>query len=113
MKLTKVKCRIFREGKHERVHFCYIDIELRNEFNKIANPERVLFTDWVERWAAEDFDPAPITTWDDLENLRHKIKELYKNIYPNLFLENITDRQGWVRIWCTNHMKKELGKIGN
>jgi hypothetical protein len=33
---------------------------------------------------------------------------MYSERYPEIFLDNEIDRQGWVRVWLTDKIKKML-----
>ena len=84
-------------------HFCYVPSELINKYNKSG----LDLSKNIVEWAKEDVGVEIL----DLRSLRlakSKIKTLYKHKYPDLYLENDIDKQGWNRLWVIEHIKEEL-----
>ena len=107
---TKLLIKIFDGSSAKWVHLCYVDSELFKEFS--AKVTDTLNTS-IQSWAKEDFGEALyIGSIKDLEKLRLLISKYSKEVYPDLFKESRTDRQGWVRVWITSHMRKELEQHG-
>lgn len=84
-------------------HFCYVPFSLLNQYGKSG----VALSENIVKWAEADTGVKIV----DLRSLRlakSKIKALYKQKYPDLYLENDTDKQGWNRLWIIEHIKEEL-----
>lgn len=65
--------------------------------------------DCVSRWAKEDFNiDLPMSTYKDIAILRELVLDKYSNAYPHLVRKTETDRQGWMRVWVSNHMERDL-----
>jgi hypothetical protein len=112
MNLQKIQIKILRDGKENWVHFCYVPLDIKDKFDKIVNHDnRKSYSDWIINWVKLDYNII-IETWGDLDYAKMMIKKDYKKLYPEVFLDNPTDNQGWTRVWFTNHIKKELEKYG-
>ena len=93
------------------VHVCYAPKDLYLEFLEAKCIERREFADYICKWVKRDFRMnLPMTTMKDVNILRKLIRDRYKTIYPNIYLETAIDRQAWMRVWVTENMKRELGK---
>lgn len=93
-------------------HLCYVPRELYLKFIKSFNIERFQMADFVSKWAKEDFNiDLPMFTMKDISILRELVMDKYKNAYPHIARPYNTDRQGWMRIWATNHMVKDLKRL--
>lgn len=92
-------------------HLCYAPRELYLKFLKTKGVERFQMADYVSRWAREDFNiDLPMTTAKDIAVLRELVLDKYSNAYPHLIRKTETDRQGWMRVWVSNHMERDLQK---
>ena len=94
-------------------HLCYAPKELYLKFLRVKGLERFQMADFVSSWAREDFNiELPISTYRDIAILRELVLDKYSNAYPHLLRKSETDRQGWMRVWVSTHMEKELQKNG-
>lgn len=90
-------------------HLCYAPRGLYLQFLKTKGLERFQMADYVSRWAQEDFNvDLPMTTAKDIAILRELVLDKYSNAYPHLIRKTETDRQGWMRVWVSNHMERDL-----
>lgn len=93
-------------------HVCYCSRDLYIEFLKKANIERFELADYFVKWAREDFCiDLPMSTVKDIAILRELILDKYKKIYPHIttnFTKREYDYRGWLGVWLTEHMKKEM-----
>ena len=88
-------------------HFCYIEESVYNAFVSIGNKGSI--NSIISRWCKEDFDvDNPALSMEEIQELKDLIKSHYKEKYPEVYRDSDTDRQGWVRVWVTEHMKKEI-----
>lgn len=77
--------------------------DLLNEYGKSG----AALSEKIIKWAEADTGVKIV----DLRSLRlakSKIKALYRHKYPDLYLENDIDKQGWNRLWVIEHIKEEL-----
>ena len=95
--------KIYREGKWEWVHFCYVFPAEWSLYRKLKLPVPYC----IDKWSIDDFR-AGVTSWRDLEILRRNIKRVYQERYPELYVDSPTDYQGWIRLWFVEKTKKEL-----
>ena len=115
--MTKLLVKIHDgDGKAAKwVHLCYIDSELFSKFTTIAQYST---NDYLKQWILEDFGTDVLSEKNDLISSKSllKFRELickrYKNQYPDLCRQSKTDRQGWVRVWVSEHIRKELNQHG-
>lgn len=109
--LIKVLLKVLNEDKDELTweHLCYAPKDLYLTFLQRRHIERSAFADYISAWAKEDFNiELPMTTSKDIEILKILILDKYSSIYPHLIRNSNTDRQGWIRVWISSHMEKEL-----
>lgn len=95
------------------VHLCYVDSDIYKEF--LQSPKgATTINEMIIDWCKSDFNQAiDMATTSDLEILKGLVKKYYSELYPDLYRESEIDRQGWIRIWVTSHLKQEVenGKI--
>lgn len=92
-------------------HLCYAPRDLYLKFLKVKDIERFQMADFVARWAKEDFNiDLPMATYKDIAILRELVLDKYSSAYPHLVRKSETDRQGWMRVWVTNHMERDLNR---
>ena len=109
--LIKFVLKVLDENRDELVweHLCYAPDSLYLRFLQEKNIERFEMADYISQWAKEDFNiEIPMTTMKDIALLRALIQDKYATVYPHLVRKSPTDRQGWVRVWVSTHMEKEL-----
>lgn len=94
-------------------HLCYTPRDLYLRFVQCHHIERYEMADFVSKWAKEDFNiDIAMTTAKDIGILRELVLDKYKNAYPHLIRQTDTDRQGWIRVWVSNHMERDLQRYG-
>lgn len=105
--LKKVQIKLFdgRRNQNFWFHFCYISKDLWVRYTKRFKVQNI--DSQVKMWIAQDFD-IEITTMEDLYTVKDHIKEIYSKIYPDVYMDSVGDRQGWVRVWLTDKLKKIL-----
>lgn len=90
-------------------HLCYAPKDLYLKFLKTFGLERFEMADYVAKWAKEDFNlDIPMTTAKDIAILKELIMDKYSSAYPHLLRKSHTDHQGWVRVWVSSHMERDL-----
>lgn len=114
--LTKILIKIQDEETNTSkwIHLCYIPDNLYRMY-KEQHPEQLMINlnGVLSRWIKEDFGKdLKITTAAELDTMKSLIKGYYKETYPDVYLEQSTDRQGWLRVWIVKKIKEELGIDG-
>ena len=101
------------DNSYKWVHFCYIPEELLTQY-KERFPEAVKdFNLTLSRWCKTDFGKdLEIGSQSSFEELKGLIKAQYKEKYPELYLDQSTDRQGWLRVWVSTKMMEDLQNNG-
>ena len=113
MEVQKIQVKIRRSDKtFIWSHFCYVPEELKRNFDKYVNTLGLPSNYWISKWAQENFGITKVDTLIDVWRLKTDIKNLYKERYPELFIETATDKQGWLRVWYANNMEQELKTLG-
>ena len=101
------------ETRPKWIHLCYVPEELCKRYRELKPEELMNLNVTLARWAKKDFDKdLKIENAEDLEVLKGLIKEFCKRVYPDIYLEQTTDRQGWLRVWVTKNMKEDLNING-
>lgn len=111
--LIKFLLKVLDEDRDKLVweHLCYAPRELYLKFLTHMGIERFEMADFVAQWAKEDFNiDLPMTTYKDILILRELVIDKYSSTYPHLLRKSDTDRQGWVRVWVSTHMERDLRK---
>lgn len=111
--LTKVLLKLLDENQDRLrwVHFCYLSRELYLKYLVTFDLERAELAEAVSRWAREDFNiDLPMTTAKDISILKALIFDKYHSIYPHITRTAHNDHQGWLRVWVSTHMEKDLRK---
>lgn len=110
---TKLLVKVLNEN-HDKLsweHFCYVPRDLYLKFLSAMEIERVEVADYISKWAKQDFNiDLSMTTTTDIKTLKELILDKYRSVYPHIFISTDTDHQGWVRVWITAHMNKDLEK---
>lgn len=109
--LIKFLIKVLDENKDKLVweHLCYAPRELYLNFLRAKSIERFEMADFVSKWAKEDFNiELPMSTSKDIAILKELILDKYSSAYPHLIRKSSTDHQGWVRVWVSTHMEREL-----
>lgn len=109
--LTKVilKIRDPQSNTHKWIHLCYIPQALFEEYRKATQQGFTNLNETLARWAKEDFnEELSVETAAELDKLKTLVKQHYKQLYSEIYLEQTTDRQGWLRVWITKKIREEL-----
>lgn len=105
--MRKIQLRLFdgRRNQNFWFHFCYVPKDL---WMKYAEKFKVTNLDaQVKAWIKQDFD-FDVVYMDDIYQAKERIKKLYAEVYPDVFLNSDGDRQGWARVWLTDKIKHAL-----
>ena len=95
--------------KSKWVHLCYVSTEACREYKEKKPEEYANLNATIARWTKEDFgEELYVATAEDLENLKTLVKNYCKEAYPEVYLDQTTDRQGWLRVWLNKKMKEDL-----
>lgn len=109
--LIKFILKVLDENKDKLVweHLCYAPASVYLKYLTEFNMDRNEMGESISRWAREDFNiELPMTTSKDIKILRELIFDKYKSTYPHLMRATKTDHQGWIRVWVTTHMERDL-----
>ena len=111
MEISKLVIKVFDDldGSLHWMHFCYVNKELYLSFLELMDCDRADLTQFFSKWLKEEFCiDLGMTKRRDIEVLKEIIRDKYRRAHPHLFIEGTTDRQGWLRIWVSEHMEKEI-----
>lgn len=114
MELSKVQFKVtLNDGESfSWIHFCYAPTEVKEDFDRIVNIDKMISNHWIEKWMLKEFGLVYTDDYDGFLLVKETIKDKYKILYPDFFLPSLTDSQGWLRVWYTNNMIEELAKRG-
>ena len=105
--MEKIQLKAFDRRRNQQCwfHFCYLPpeacIPYKNRF-KTMNMDSL-----IKSWLKQDFG-LDVVDMEDVYTAKEHIKKLYAEVYPEVYLENEGDRQGWTRVWLTNKIKHLL-----
>lgn len=113
MELVKIQMRFYNKDNDSIWrHFCYVPTELKESFDLHVNTHGLAGYVWIANWAFADFGILYIDTEKGFVALKEAVHRRYKELYPEIFIDSPTDKQGWLRVWYTQKMKEELTHIG-
>ena len=112
--LSKILIKVLDDaGNSKWVHLCYIPEVLYEQYKTLRAQDIADLNQTIVRWVKADFDQdIQLFTITDLDQVKSLVKNHYKNTYPDVYLEQSTDRQGWLRVRITRNMRKDLGIDG-
>jgi hypothetical protein len=104
--MEKIQLKAFdaRRNQNFWFHFCYIPQDVWALYKQIAPGN---MDAQIKAWIKQDFN-FDIVTADDVYKAKELIKGIYAEAYPEVFLQNEGDRQGWTRVWLTQKIKRLL-----
>lgn len=111
MELKKIQIKVIdsKTDKMSWEHISYVSAELYDRFLKEMDCSREEFARYVAKWAYQDFNYKTTMAYkQDITILKSLVRERYRSIYPNIFIDGNTDRQGWMRTWLSKKMEAEL-----
>ncbi|MEG0579866.1 MAG: hypothetical protein RR490_08120 [Niameybacter sp.] len=86
-----------------------MDGELYDRFLSTFQLSRQELADYISKWIIDDFGISlAMTHQSDIHIFKELIKKKYKSLYPNMYLESVIDRQGWVRAYISDRMELEI-----
>jgi len=105
--MKKIQLRLFdgRRNQNFWFHFCYVPKDLWEQYTdkfKVANLDSQ-----VKAWLKLDFG-LDVSHMDDIQVAKEHIKKLYAEVYPDVYLSTVGDRQGWTRVWLSEKIKHTL-----
>lgn len=109
--LIKFILKVLDENKDMLVweHLCYAPASVYLKYLETYGLERSEMGEVISRWAREDFNmELPMTTAKDISVLRELVFDKYRSAYPHLVRHSKTDHQGWIRVWVTTHMERDM-----
>ena len=105
--MEKIQLKAF-DGRRNQLcwfHFCYLPTEVCMPYK--SKFKTINMDSLIKSWVKQDFD-FEIVNMEDVYTAKELIKKLYAEMYPEVYLENAGDRQGWTRVWLTNKIKHLL-----
>lgn len=105
--MEKIQIRAFDRRRNQNFwfHFCYIPKELWEKYQYVFHTNNM--DAQIKAWLKQDFD-LDVTYMDDIYEAKERIKALYAEVYPDVYLPGEGDRQGWTRVWLTAKITKLL-----
>ena len=116
MNMKKIMIKVIHEERHGKkgpmwAHVCYVNEEIYRKFFEVFKIERIDFADFLSRWVKEDFNlDMDFTQKNHIRILKELVIDKYKQLYPHMYYNSVTDNHGWVRVWVSEKMGKELKK---
>ena len=104
--MEKIQLKAFDRRRNQNFwfHFCYLPEDIWVKYRQIAPGN---MDAQIKAWLKQDFD-LDIINMEDVYTAKDLIKQVYAEAYPEVFLQNEGDRQGWTRVWLTGKIKRLL-----
>ena len=105
--MKKIQLRLFDAKRNQNYwfHFCYIPEYIWGKYQSKFHVNNMDTT--IKTWIKEDFE-LEVIRMEDIYEVKERIKKIYGQLHPDIFLEGDSDRQGWTRVWLCAKMKKLL-----
>lgn len=90
-------------------HLCYINSEIYEGFFNTLNISVEEFPSFLTKWVRDDFNiDLDFTTTNDIRILKELVIDKYKQLYPHMYYNSLVDNHGWLRVWLSEKMGKEI-----
>ena len=105
--MEKIQIRAFDRRRNQNFwfHFCYIPDDVWKKYYEKFHTNNMDAK--IKEWLKEDFG-FEVVYMDDIYEAKYHIKKLYAEAYPEIYIDNEGDHQGWSRVWLTNKINNLL-----
>lgn len=91
------------------VHVCYLSQDLYTAFIEALGIGSDELVNYMIKWAYSDFRTyVTLSTKQELQTLKSLVMDKYKEINPTIFKTSLIDTKGWMRVWISEHIEREL-----
>lgn len=110
----KVMLKVIHEDRSKRknpiwTHLCYINSEIYETFFNTLNISVEEFPSFLTKWTRNDFNiELDFTKNNDIRILKELVIDKYKQLYPHMYYNSLVDNHGWLRVWLSEKMGKEI-----
>lgn len=110
----KVMLKVIHEDRNTSkkpmwTHFCYINSNIYDTFFEAFNLEKEDLPLLLSRWTKDDFNlDLDFTKNNDIRILKTLVIDRYKQLYPHMYYNAVIDNHGWLRVWLSEKMGKEI-----
>lgn len=105
----KIQLKVDRGGEIIWTHFCYVNPEVFDAFLHVTKTRRTQIAKWLTKWAEEDFNwQIDFTEYSHIKLLKELVIDKYRRVYPHMYYNNAVDTHGWMRVWVSEKMGKEI-----
>ena len=103
----KIQLRAFDRRRNQNFwfHFCYLHDDIWAKYQNKFNTNNM--DAQIKEWLKQDFG-FEVVYMDDIYEAKEYIKKLYAEAYPEIYIDNEGDHQGWARVWLTGKINKLL-----
>lgn len=114
----KILLKTIDHGELVWVHFCYVPIEIWDEFQEATGTTGCEMGAWLSKWAKDEFDLAlHMAKREDIEVLKKAIQISYEDRYYELYSPTLGKARppmyGIIKNWTSLRMKMEAAKYGS
>lgn len=112
--LKKVMLKVVHEERHAKKRalwtpLCYVNSSIYNTFFSVFKIEKSDLCDFISKWVQEDFNLTfDFTKKNDMRILKELVSDKYRILYPYIYYSDLIDGNGWVRVWISEKMGKEI-----
>lgn len=111
----KIQIKVLREEcPHDDAQWlpvCCMNSDIYDAFFEVTGIERMDFADYLSKWCYEDFNlELTFTKSNDIRILKELVVDRYQAIYPHIHYNRAVNKHGWMRVWVSERMGKEIKK---
>lgn len=110
----KVMLKVIHEDRNAKknpmwTHFCYVNSDIYSAFFQTLDLTVEEFPSFLTKWTREDFNlQLDFTKNNDIRILKALIIDRFKELYPHMYYNAVVDNNGWMRVWLSEKMGKEI-----
>lgn len=116
----KILLKVLKHDKNEQsdkwawVHFCYVPEDLYIKFFQVTGCDKSAFGGYLSKWAQEDFKiKLKMSSFEDIQKLKAYILDHFIYAYNEIYTQRlgvVPEIRGWIRLWVSQNMMKEIQK---
>nr|DAH73208.1 MAG TPA: hypothetical protein [Caudoviricetes sp.] len=110
----KVMLKVIHEDRSKKknpmwTHFCYVNSDVYSAFFDTFGLTADEFPSYLTKWTREDFNlELDFTMNNHIRILKELVIDKYKQLYPHMYYNDVVDNHGWMRVWLSEKMGKEI-----
>ena len=114
--MHKLYIRVIKDKRLKWMYFCGVPDEVYEKFNAVARLGLLDLNAYLSMWARDDFlNNVQMDRVEHIDQLKRMIVTSCKNTYAELYAFEkyglAIDKDFWIRMWTSSHMKTETERL--